>query len=152
MIRKIKSLKGRLREVTRQSRELTAVQGALEPNALLDFPMKFRRLRETELPDLPDHGFSSITLQLESRLPWERLQKALEYLIAHYPNELVRIKGMIYTPSQNEPLLVQGTTGRLYPATRLPLRPSDDGIGRLVIITRGTVKGLAEDLMAQLRC
>ncbi len=43
---------------------------------------------------------------------WERLQKALEYLVAHYPNELMRIKGMVYTPGQNEPLLVQGTAGR----------------------------------------
>ncbi len=42
---------------------------------------------------------------------------------------------------------MQGTAGRLYPATRLPVRASDDGIGRLVIITQGEVKGLAEDLM-----
>ena len=130
---------------------LTAVQGAFEPNALLNFPMKFRRLRDTERPGLPDHGFSSIPLQLENRLPWKRLKKALEYLVAHYPEELVRIKGKVYTPGQNEPLLVQATTGRLYPATRLPVRTSDDGIRRLVIITHSTVKGLAEDLMAQLR-
>ncbi|MGZ8237636.1 MAG: GTP-binding protein, partial [Methylobacter sp.] len=62
-----------------------------------------------------------------------------------------RLKGMVYTPGQDEPLLVQGTAGRLYPATRLPVRTSDDGIGRLVIISPGEVKGLAEDLMAQLR-
>jgi G3E family GTPase len=148
----IDRMSARLDDLAPAAIRLTAVQGALEPNALLNFPMKFRRLRDTELPDLPDHGFSSITLQLENRLPWERLQNALEYLIAHYPNELVRIKGMVYTPGQNEPLLVQGTTGRLYPATRLPVRTSDDGIGRLVIIARSTVKGLAEDLMKQLRC
>ncbi len=148
----IERMSARLDQLAPAATRLTAVQGTVDPNALLNFPMKFRRLRDTELPDLPDHGFSSITLQLEHPLPWERLQKVLEYLIARYPNKLVRVKGMVYTPEQNEPLLVQGTTGRLYPATRLPARTSDDGIGRLVIITHSEVNGLAEDLMAQLRC
>jgi len=130
---------------------LTAVQGELEPDALLNCSKKLRRLRDTELPDLPDHGLNSITLQLEHPLPWERLQKALECLIAQYSKQLVRLKGMVYIPEQNEPLLVQGAAGKLYPATRLPARASDDGIGRLVIITQGEIKGLTEDLMAQLR-
>jgi len=71
--------------------------------------------------------------------------------MARYSKQLVRLKGMVYTPEQNEPLLVQGTVGRLYPAMRLPVRASDDGIGRLVIITRVEVRGLAEELMTQLR-
>jgi G3E family GTPase len=79
------------------------------------------------------------------------LQKALEYLIVRYSKQLVRLKGIVYTPERNEPLLVQGTAGRLYPATRLPVRASDDGVGRLVIITQGEVKGLAEDMMTQIR-
>ncbi|MCX7094184.1 MAG: GTP-binding protein [Methylobacter sp.] len=147
----IAKLDARLSVLAPAATRLTAVQGELDHNALLNLPNKFRRLRDTERPDLPDHGFSSITLQLEHPLPWERLQKTLEYLIAHYPKQLVRVKGMVYTPEQNQPLLVQGVAGRLYPATRLPVRTSDDGIGRLVIITLGGVKGLAEELMAQLR-
>ncbi|MDD5410274.1 MAG: GTP-binding protein, partial [Methylobacter sp.] len=77
----------------------------LTPHVLLSFPKKLSRLRDTELSNLPDHGFSSITLQLEHRLPWERLQKALDYLIARYPKQLVRLKGMVYTLEQNQPLL-----------------------------------------------
>lgn len=148
----IERMNARLDQFAPAATRLIAVHGAIDPDELLNFPKKFRRLRDDELPDLPDHGFSSITLQLEHPLPWKRLQKVLEYLIAHYPNELVRIKGIVYTPEQNEPLLVQGTTGRLNSATRLPVRTSDDGIGRLVIITHSKVTGLAEDLMAQLRC
>ena len=147
----IERISVRLDQLSPAAIRLTAVQGELDPNALLNLPNKFRRLREAEQPDLPDHGFSSITLQLEHPLPWERIQKALEYLIAHYPKQLIRLKGMVYTPEQNQPLLVQGAAGRLYPSTRLPVRTSDDGIGRLVIIIRGEVKGLAEELMAQLR-
>jgi G3E family GTPase len=147
----IAQLDARLSVLAPAATRLTAVQGQLDPDALLNCPKKLRRLRDTDLPDLPEHGFNSITLQLEHPLPWERLQNALEYLIARYSKQLIRLKGMVYTPEQNEPLLVQGASGRLYPATRLPVRASDDGIGRLVIITQGEVKGLAEDLMTQLR-
>ena len=147
----IERISVRLDQLSPAAIRLTAVQGELDPNALLNLPKKFRRLREAEQPDLPDHGFSSITLQLEHPLPWERIQKALEYLIAHYPKQLIRLKGMVYTTEQNQPLLVQGAAGRLYPSTRLPVRTSDDGIGRLVIIIRGEVTGFAEELMAQLR-
>jgi len=147
----IERIGARLNQLAPAATRLTAVQGALDPELLLNFPRKFRRLRGTEELDLPDHGFSSISLQLEHPLPWERLQKALEYLVSHYPKQLVRLKGMVYTPGQNQPLLVQGAAGRLYPETRLPARASDDGIGRLVIITHGEVKALTEDLMAQLR-
>ncbi|MDP1665406.1 MAG: GTP-binding protein [Methylobacter sp.] len=147
----IKRISARLDQLAPAATRLTAVQGMLDPDVLLNYPQKLRRLRDTERPDLPDHGFSSITLQLEQSLPWERLQKALEYLLARYPKQLVRLKGMVYTPEQSQPLLVQGTAGRLYPTTRLPVRSSDDGIGRLVIITRGEVKDLAEDMMMQLR-
>jgi len=147
----IERISARLDQLAPAATRLTAVQGELDHSALLNFPKKFRRLRDTELTDLPDHGFSSITLQLEQALPWERLQTALEYLMARYSKQLVRLKGMVYTPEQNEPLLVQGTVGRLYPAMRLPVRASDDGIGRLVIITRVEVRGLAEELMTQLR-
>lgn len=147
----IERIGARLNQLAPAATRLTAVQGVLDPELLLNFPRKFRRLRGTEELDLPDHGFSSISLQLEHPLPWERLQKALEYLVSHYPKQLVRLKGMVYTPGQNQPLLVQGAAGRLYPETRLPARASDDGIGRLVIITHGEVKALTEDLMAQLR-
>ena len=147
----IERINARLDRLAPAATRLAAVQGELDPDAVLNCPKKFRRLRATELAPLPDHGFSSIALQLQYPLPWEQIQKALEYLIAHYPKQLIRLKGMVYTPEQNQPLLVQGAGGRLYPATRLPVRTSDDGIGRLVIITLAEVKGLAEELTAQLR-
>jgi G3E family GTPase len=146
----IAKLEARLSALAPAAARLIAVQGELDPDALLNVPEKLRRVRDAELPDLPDHRFNSITLRLEHPLPWERVQKALEYLISRYSKQLVRLKGMVYTPEQDEPLLVQGVAGRLYPATRLPVRVSDDGIGRLVIITQGEVKGLLDDLMAQL--
>ncbi|UOA07044.1 hypothetical protein [Methylobacter sp. S3L5C] len=65
MLGLIKPKKGtRLDQLAPTATRLTAVQGEIDPNALLNFPKKFRRLRDTERPDLPDHGFSSITLQV----------------------------------------------------------------------------------------
>ena len=146
----IERISARLDQLAPAAIRLVAVQGALDPGALLNLPKKFRRLRDTELPDLPDHGFSSITLQLEAPIAWERLQAALAYLTTHY-KQLVRLKGLVYTPEQSQPLLIQGSSGKLYPPTRLPSRPSDDGIGRLVFISSGEIKGLTEALMTQLR-
>ncbi|MGZ5614898.1 MAG: CobW family GTP-binding protein [Methylobacter sp.] len=147
----IAKLEARLSILAPAAYRLSAVQGELDHDVLLNAAKTFRPLRETELAGLPDHGFHSITLQFEHPLPWERLQKMLDYLIVRYLKQLIRLKGMVYTPGQNEPLLVQGAAGRLFPATRLPVRATDDGIGRLVIITQGEVRGLAEELMTQLR-
>lgn len=147
----IANLDARLTALAPAAIRLTAVQGELDPDVLLNVPKKNRRLRDAELPDLPGHRFNSFTLQFEHPLSSDRLYKMLEYLIADYSKQLVRLKGMVYTPGQNEPLLVQGVAGKLYPAMRLPVRATDDGVGRLVIITLGEVKGLAEDLKAQLR-
>jgi hypothetical protein len=57
----------------------------------------------------------------------------------------------VYISGQEQPWLVQGTAGKLYPPTQLPSRSSDDGIGRLVFITYGEVNGLPETLMTKLR-
>lgn len=150
-VQQIERMTARLDQLAPAATRLRAVRGVVDPSQLLNFTKKFRRLRDTGDTDLPEHGFNSITLQLEHPLPWARIQKALETMIANYPKQLVRVKGMVYPPGRNEPLLVQGAAGKLYPPTRLPSRPSDDGIGRLVLISHGEIKGLVEELMARLR-
>ena len=146
----IERISARLDQLAPAATKVTAAQGAVDPNSLLNFPKKFRRLRENELPNLPDHGFSSITLQLEAPIDWERLQAALIYLTEHY-KQLVRLKGLVSTPGQNQPLLIQGLAGKLYPPSRLPSSQSDDGIGRLVFISSSEIKGITEALMTRLR-
>lgn len=141
----------RLKTLAPTARRLTAINGEVDPSELFKGLSKYRPLREGDQPELPEHSFSSISLQLEQPLPWERLETALLKLIADYRQCLVRVKGMIYTPNEPQPLLVQGTGERLYPPTRLTERTSDDGIGRLVFITHGEVNDLAEALMAALR-
>jgi G3E family GTPase len=146
----IERMNTRLDQLAPAATRLTVVQGEIGPNALLNFSKKIRRLPDAERPDLPDHGFSSITLQLEAPMPWERLQSALLYLTMHY-KQLVRLKGLVYISGQEQPWLVQGTAGKLYPPTQLPSRSSDDGIGRLVFISKGEITGMTEAILTQLR-
>ncbi|NOT85744.1 MAG: GTP-binding protein [Methylococcaceae bacterium] len=147
----IATLEARLLTLAPAATRIQAVQGEVDLNLIFNGVPQYRKLRDTEMPDLPAHGFNSVSLQLEQPLPWERIEKALLRLMADYAHELVRVKGMLYTQGDKHPLLIQGTGNHLYPTTRLAARATDDGIGRLVMITHGEVNGLAESLMAHLK-
>lgn len=127
------------------------MQGVIDVKRLLAFSKRFRPLGTDVTGELPEHGFSSITLRLEQPIAWEQLENALVSATTRYREQLIRIKGIVYTTEATEPLLIQGVAGRLYPSLRLPARSSDDGIGRLVFISNGEIKNLAEDFMATLQ-
>ena len=103
------------------------------------------------MAELPDHGFNSVTLQIEQPLSWEFLEPILNKLIAQYGEQLIRLKGLIFDPSFDHPLLVQGSIGILHPPAHLPARASDDFISRLVFIMDGSADGLAGDVMQQIK-
>lgn len=128
---------------------LNVVQGAVAPDLLLGLSKKIRPLGQMQ--NDVEHRFNSISLQLDDPIAWPRLQIALKSLLNKYPQQLVRLKGVVFTPESAEPLLIQGVTNRLYAPVQLPVRSIDDGKGRLVFITEGDVTSLAEDLMASLR-
>jgi len=128
---------------------LNVVLGAVAPDLLLDLSKKMRPLGQMQ--NDVEHRFNSISLQLDDPIAWPRFQIALESLLNKYPLQLVRLKGVVFTPECPEPLLIQGVANKLYPPVRLPVRASDDGKSRLVFITVGDVTSLAEDLMAILR-
>jgi len=128
---------------------LNVVLGAVAPDLLLDLSKKMRPLGQMQ--NDVEHRFNSISLQLDDPIACPRFQIALESLLNKYPLQLVRLKGVVFTPECPEPLLIQGVSNKLYPPVRLPVRASDDGKSRLVFITVGDVTSLAEDLMAILR-
>jgi G3E family GTPase len=103
-----------------------------------------RRLPDAKL--LPEHGFQSISLHLEQALAWPQLQAILQALLARHPIDLLRIKGVVYLANEAEPVAVQAAANRLYPPIALPVRPADDGRGRLVFIVNGDITMLAEDI------
>jgi G3E family GTPase len=129
--------------------KLNVVLGAVAPDLLLGLSKKIRPLGQMQ--NDVEHRFNSISLQLDDPIAWPRLQIALESLLKKHPQQLVRLKGVVFTPEHPQPLLIQGVSNKLYQPLRLPVRSTDDGKGRLVFITAGDVTSLAEDLMAILR-
>lgn len=95
---------------------------------------------------LPAHSFRSISLHLERAPPWQHLQTILHELLACHPQDLLRVKGVVYLAEQAEPMVIQAAGAQLYPPVPLVSRAADDGRGRLVFIVNGDPTALAKDL------
>lgn len=80
-----------------------------------------------------------MTMQVEQPVSWTKLEPVLRQLLSRYGDKLVRLKGLLFDPDFDHPLLVQGSTGLLHPPAHLPARASDDFISRLVFITDGAI-------------
>ncbi len=150
-VEQIQLLERQLKRLSPTANQVYAVNGKVELDRLMPHPPKLRPVRTGDMPELPDHGFNSVTLQIEQPLSWEFLEPILNKLIAQYGEQLVRLKGLIFDPSFDHPLLVQGSIGILHPPAHLPARASDDFISRLVFIMDGSVNGLADDVMQQIQ-
>lgn len=128
---------------------LRSAFGQIDPGRLLaGVSQGFRRVPMAG--ERPSHPFHSLSLRLESPVPWLRLRTVLETLLERYSSTLVRIKGVVYLPEEARPVAVQAAGGRLHPPMPLSPRASDDGVGRLVFITDGKVVGLDEETQALL--
>jgi G3E family GTPase len=79
------------------------------------------------------------------------LHTVLENLLNEHREHIVRLKGVVFTLEHNQPMVVHGITGRLFPPVPLPNRAETGNRGRLVLITTGEINGLAEDIMSRLR-
>lgn len=150
-VEQIQLLERQLKRLSPTANQVYAVKGKVELDQLMPTSPKLRPVRMGAMAELPDHGFSSVTLQLEQPLSWGFLEPILNKLIAQYGEQLVRLKGLIFDPSFDHPLLVQGSTNILHPPAHLPARASDDFISRLVFIMDGSVDGLADDVMQQIQ-
>lgn len=150
-VEQIQLLERQLKRLSPTANQVYAVKGKVELDQLMPTSPKLRPVRMGAMAELPDHGFSSVTLQIEQPLSWGFLEPILNKLIAQYGEQLVRLKGLIFDPSFDHPLLVQGSTNILHPPAHLPARESDDFISRLVFIMDGSVDGLADDVMQQIQ-
>jgi len=129
---------------------LQAIQGEIDPQAVFAAVKPVRYRLKPEL-SIPEHPFYSISLQLEQPIVWERLQPVLEAILQRYAGHLIRLKGLVYTPDDNRPLLVQAADGVLFPPVRLIPKTIENARGCLVLITNGNDAGLSTALMESLR-
>lgn len=150
-VEQIQLLEKQIKHLSPIAHQVFGVKGQIALDRLMPPLPKLRPLRKEAMSDLPDHGFNSVTLQIEQPLSWKFLEPILNKLIDQYGEQLVRLKGLIFDPSFDHPLLVQGSIGILHPPAHLPARASDDFISRLVFILDGSVDGLANDVMQQIQ-
>jgi G3E family GTPase len=150
-VEQIQLLEKQIKHLSPIAHQVFGVKGQIALDRLMPPLPKLRPLRKEAMADLPDHGFNSVTLQIEQPLSWKFLEPILNKLIDQYGEQLVRLKGLIFDPSFDHPLLVQGSIGILHPPAHLPARASDDFVSRLVFIMDGSVDGLANDVMQQIQ-
>lgn len=147
----VQQLEIRLAELSPAAKKVHVINGAADFEMLLNFSTHFRYLTVNRQTDVIDHGFNSVSLQFNHPIAWNRLEVILLNLMERYGKNLLRIKGLIFDPDFDRPLLVQGSNGRLYPPVHLPDRESDDFISRLVFITEVTVTDFEEVVLFQLQ-
>lgn len=147
----IERVQNRLNELAPSISHLESAQDAGLAEALLDFGAMFRPIARPRSSDLPEHGFNSVSLQLEQPVAWTRLQAVLEELLGGPQSHIVRVKGVIFTEEHDGPMAVHGIAGKLFPPAPMPLRENVDNRGRLVFIAGGDITTLAETVMNALR-
>jgi G3E family GTPase len=124
---------------------LTTVDGTSLPSG---GRLPFRQ-RPKELP-LPNHSFRSVSLYLDHAPDLSHLQRVLQGLLDRYSDELVRIKGIVYSPESPEAWAIHAAGGRLYPPVSLPVRPNQDRRSRLILITASSLELLTQELSIHL--
>jgi len=142
-------LLGELARLAPGSVRLQAIQGDVAQEAVMSVAPASYRLKSSFA--VPEHHFYSVSLQLDQAVAWERLQPVLERLLQRYAGRLVRLKGVVYTPDNASPLLVQAAGNVLFPAMRLSAKANNDTRGRLVFITDGLEAEFSGELMSVLR-
>lgn len=93
-----------------------------------------------------EHGFSALSVYLGQMPNWQHVQTILQDLLERYPDNLLRLKGVVFVPDQDRPIAVQAAAGRLYPPQVLPVDDSKDRRSRLVLIASSGIEVLADEL------
>jgi G3E family GTPase len=96
--------------------------------------------------ELTDHPFHSLAIQLFEAVNWSSLQAILNEILAAH-TEVVRIKGMIHLTDQFDPVAIHAVAGHLFAPVPLSGRVIDDRLSRLVFITEGSARTLADALI-----
>ncbi len=91
-----------------------------------------------KIPDkLHEDGITSFTVTLPKPLTWEQVEPALLWLISHFGEALLRLKGIIHAVDQPAPLAIHAVHHTLFPPTLLDGWEETNPISRVVLIGKG---------------
>ena len=84
-------------------------------------------------------NIESFSLVVEKPLPPIALLSAIAITQEQYGDSILRIKGILNLEGQENPVIVHGVQGNLYPLSELPQWPEGKKESKLVFIVRATV-------------
>ncbi|MDR3515583.1 MAG: GTP-binding protein [Azospirillaceae bacterium] len=161
----IAALTARLRLLNPAAAIITADQGAVDAERLLDAGLYNPATKSADVTrwlnaeayhdDHEEHGHDdhgaghhghdvnrhddrirAFCLTFDQPLPWEGVVNAITNLIAMRGPDLLRIKGILNVIDSDTPIVIHGVQHMFHPPAQLEAWPDDDRRSRLVFITR----------------
>jgi G3E family GTPase len=149
----IAAVTARLRAINATAPILTAVDGAIEPDALFGEAEEEPAVRAPEIAphdhehavhDDHRHGISPHCLVHEKPLSWPRLAQWLQALVSLRGSDLLRLKGIVVVEGRARPVVVHAVQHVLHAPRELQAWPDADRRSRIVLITRNIAPAALE--------
>jgi G3E family GTPase len=138
-------LKGRLRELNPHASIDVAIEGALDPHALID-PVSERKSAGLVAEASHSDGISSFVLSGGGPYNWNAFARTMETLIALRGADLLRVKGFLEVEGCSGPVLVQFVQHLSHPPVELAAWPDGNRVSRIVFITRNIEEAQVREL------
>jgi G3E family GTPase len=145
----VTSLAARLRALNASADILEAVNGELDPAALIKPGAQQRNafVAEAEHSD----GIASFALIEDAPLQWPAFARTMDVLTAMRGSDLLRVKGFLAVEGCRGPVVVQFVQHLAHPPVELDDWPDDDHRSRLVFITRNLTERQVRDVFAAVK-
>ncbi len=156
----IDALTSRLRELNPGAPMIRAVQGEIDPAAILDVGLYDPVKREADIQrwlpaeayddhhhhDVNRHGdIRAFCITRDQPVPWPEFRRWLDALASLRGPDLLRLKGVVNVAGETQPIALHGVQHVFHPPAKLPRWPDGDSRQtRLVFIVRGIEKAAIE--------
>ena len=155
----VTALSERVRELNPRARLVSAVQGALDPNWLIERgPLDALGQSEMGAGFIAEDAeashtdnIRSFTLTENAPVAWEPFARAMETLIALRGEDLLRVKGIVDVEGCRGPVVVQFVQHLAHPPIEMETWPEGPRLSRIVFITRGVGERQVRDLFAAVK-
>ncbi len=143
------ALTAQLRALNPHAEVATAVNGVLEPRALVE-PRAIERsgfIAEANHSD----GIVSFVLTEQQPIAWSTFARAMDTLISLRGADLLRVKGILNVDGCRGPVVVQFVQHLAHPPVELEAWPEGERQSRVVFITRNISEAQVRDLFAAVK-
>ncbi len=144
-----KRMAAQLRSLNAGADILEAVNGALDPRALIEPAREERNtfLAEAEHSD----GIASFVLTESSPMPWAVFARVMDVLITMRGADLLRVKGFLNVEDCQGPVVVQFVQHLAHPPVEIDSWPDGNRQSRVVFITRNISEAQVRTLFVAIR-